>query len=258
MTYKRRTRLAAAVAGAVMLTATAAACGDDEDGNDTSNGSGESSESFADKPVEEIQDAALTDMKALDSVRMAGTITDDGAEMSLDLRLTTAGDCTGSISMDGAEAEIIGIGEDSYLRGSEEFWTQSAGPGGEQQAQAMIQMIGDKWAVVPGGGFSEICDLDAFLDNLDDDDASESDKDKGEVVGETELDGTPAVEIVSKEDDEETTVWIGSEEDKHYILKMEVVGGDEPGEFTFSEFNEPLDVQAPTKDEVVDLAGLGG
>ncbi|MQW77100.1 hypothetical protein GHK92_14565 [Nocardioides sp. dk4132] len=257
MTYKRRTRLAAAVAGAVMLTATAA-CGDDEESKDSSGeSSSKSSENgFADKPMKEIQEAAIADMKALDSVRMAGTITSDGAEMSLDLRLTTSGDCAGSITSDGAEAEIIGLGQESYLKGSKEFWTQSAGPGGEKQAEALIGLIGDKWAKVPGGDFTEICDLDDFLDNLDDDE-SDSAEDQGEVVGETDLDGTPAIEIVSEEDGEETTVWVGSEEDKHYILKLEVVGGDEPGHFTFSEFNEPLDVQAPAKDEVVDLGAAG-
>lgn len=258
MTYKRRTRLAAAVAGAVMLTATAACGGDEESKDSSGDSSSEASENgFADKPIKEIQDAALADMKSLESVRMAGDITTDGEQMSLDLRLTTSGDCTGSISSDGAKAEIIGLGEESYLKGSKEFWTQSAGPGGEQQAEALIGLIGDKWAKVPGGGFTEICDLDDFLDNLDDSSDADSEKEKGEVVGETEVDGTPAVEIVSEEDGEETTVWIGSEEDKHYILKMEVVGGDEPGQFTFSEFNEPLDVKAPAKDEVVDLGAMG-
>lgn len=255
MTYNKRTRLAAAVAGAVLLTATAACGSDDKDDK-----SGESSsESFADQSIEEIQDAALKDMGALESVRMAGTFTNDGGEMSLDLQLNTAGDCAGTIAMDGAEAEIIGLGEDSYLKGTEEFWNQSVGEGGGQEAEAILTMIGDKWAKVPDGGFTEVCDLDAFLENLDaDDDESESPEDKGEVVGETEVDGTPAIEISSEEDGEETTVWVGSEEDKHYILKMTVVGGDEPGEFTFSEFDEPIEVEAPADDEVVDLANLAG
>ncbi|GAB2870287.1 hypothetical protein [Nocardioides pacificus] len=258
MTYNRRTRLAAAVAGTVMLTATAACGGDDND--DKSGDSGESSsENFADKSLEEIQDAALKDMGALESVRMAGTFSNDGSEMSLDLQLNTAGDCAGTIALGGAEAEIIGLGEDSYLKGTEEFWTASVGEGGGQEAEAIIAMIGDKWAKVPDGGFTEVCDLDAFLENLEDeDDESESAEEKGEVVGETEVDGTPAIEISSEEDGEETTVWVGSEEGKHYILKMTVPGGDEPGEFTFSEFDEPIDVEAPADDEVVDLANAAG
>lgn len=258
MTYTRRTRLAAAVAGAVMLTATAA-CGSDDDTK--SEKSGESSgDSFADKSLEEIRKAALSDMQTLTAVRMTGTLTDDGVETSLDLNLSTDGDCTGSIAVDGAEADIIGLGDDSYLKASAEFWAQSAGTGagGRKQAEAITAMLGDKWAKVPGGDFTEICDLDAFLENLDSDDESESAEEPGKVVGETDLDGTPAVEINSTEDGEENTLWVGSEDGKHYILKMEIVGGDEPGEFTFSEFNEPTDVQAPPADEVLDLAALGG
>lgn len=264
MTYTRRTRLAAAVAGAVMLTATAA-CGGDDDAKDdgaTSEKSGESAGAgFADKSLEEIRQAALSDMQALTAVRMTATLTDDGVATSMDLNLSNDGDCTGSIAVDGAEADIIGLGDDSYLKASAEFWAQSAGtgPGSRKQAQAITAMLGDKWAKVPGGDFTEICDLDAFLENLDsDDDESESADERGEVVGETELDGTPAVEISSTEDGEESTLWIGSEDGKHYILKMEVVGGDEPGEFTFSDFDEPTDVQAPPADEVLDLAALGG
>lgn len=257
MTYTRRTRLAAAVAGAVMLTATAGCGGDgDGDGGDKAKSS-ESSSDFADKSVDEIQKAALKDMGALDSVRMAGDITNDGGEMSLDLQLNTDGDCSGTIAMDGAEAEIIGVGTDSYLKGTKEFWSLSMGGGNDEQTAAIVQMIGDKWAKVPDGGFTEVCDLDAFLDNLEDGDESDSD-DKGEVVGETDVDGTPAVEIKSEEDGETTTVWVGSEENKHYILKMAVTGGDEPGEFTFSEFDEPIDVEAPADDQVVDLANMGG
>lgn len=257
MTYNRRTRLAAAVAGAVMLTAAAGCGGDDGDEGDAKS-SESSTEGFADKSVDEIQKAALKDMGALESVRMAGNITNDGGEMSLDLQLNTEGDCSGTIAMDGAEAEIIGLGADSYLKGSKEFWTLSVGGGNDEQAAAIIQMIGDKWAKVPDGGFTEVCDLDAFLDNLEDGDATGSTDDTGEVVGETEVDGTPAVEISSEEDGETTTVWVGSEEGKHYILKMEVTGGDEPGDFTFSEFDEPIDVEAPADDEVVDLANMGG
>ena len=57
---------------------------------------------------------------------------------------------------------------------------------------------------------------------------------------------------------EETTVWVGSEEGRHWILKMVVTGGDEPGEFTFSEFNDAFQVKAPPKNQVVDLGALGG
>jgi hypothetical protein len=39
---------------------------------------------------------------------------------------------------------------------------------------------------------------------------------------------------------------------------MEVTQGEEPGMFTFSGFDEEVDVQAPADDEVIDLDQLQG
>ena len=51
--------------------------------------------------------------------------------------------------------------------------------------------------------------------------------------------------------------WIATE-GKHYILKLEVTDGEEPGTITFSEFNEDVDVEAPAEDEVIDLTSVSG
>ena len=276
-TYNRRTRLAAAVAGAVLL-AGAAACGDDSDDGSSSDSpsSAESSESsgssdasmspsasgsedsegqaFAEMSVEEIQAAAVKDMRALQFVRVAGTLRDDASELAVDLRLSAQGDCDGKVSVDGAEAQIIGVGTTSYLKGTEEFWRKSAGDDAGQEADALISALAGKWAKIPGGDFSEFCDLDSFLDDLDDpDDASESADPQTEVVGETSVDDIPAVEVKIYDEAEVSTVWVGTEEGRHYILKMRVEDGENPGEFTFSEFNDAFKVKAPPKDQVVDL-----
>ncbi len=276
-TYNRRTRLAAAVAGAVLL-AGAAACGDDSDDGSSSDSpsvseSAESSgspdasmspsasgsedsegEAFADMSVEEIQDAAVKDMRALQFVRIAGALRDDASELAVDLRLSAQGDCDGKVSVDGAEAQIIGIGTTSYLKGTEEFWRKSAGDDAGQQADALISALAGKWAKIPGGDFSEFCDLDSFLDELDDrNDASESADPQNEVVGETTVDDIPAVEVKIYDEAEVSTVWVGTEEGRHYILKMRVEDGENPGEFRFSEFNDAFKVKAPPKDQVVDL-----
>ena len=66
MTRSKRT-LAAAVAGAMMGLALAA-CGSDGDGGD--GGSESPANDFADGSVEEIKDAAIADMEALESMTM--------------------------------------------------------------------------------------------------------------------------------------------------------------------------------------------
>lgn len=275
-TYNRRTRLAAAVAGAVLLTG-AAACGDDSDDGtsaespaspdaaesaaspDASASGSEDSEGevFAEKSVAQIQEAAIKDMRSLQFVRVAGTLRDEGSELSVDLRLSAQGGCTGEVAVDSATAEIIGVGTTSYLKGTEEFWRSSAGAEGGQEAEALITTLAGKWVKIPGGDFNEFCDLDSFLDNLDDrDDASESPDPQSEVVGETSIDDTPAVEVKIYDEGEVSTLWVGTEEGRHYILKMRVEDGEDPGEFTFSEFNDAFEVKAPPKNEVVDLGEL--
>ncbi|NPC98809.1 hypothetical protein [Nocardioides sp. zg-DK7169] len=277
MTYNRRTRLAAALAGAALLTATAA-CGDDSDEpaadsesssesmdasesmspmpSDSMSGSEDSeSEAFAEKSVTEIQEAVVKDMRALQFVRMQGRLRSDGVELAQDLRLSAQGDCTGTVSIDGAKARIIGIGDASYLKASEEFWQKSSGGGSAQQAQALVELIGDKWAKIPDANFDEFCDLDAFLDELDDFDASDSpDNVQDEVVGETTVNDIPAVELKLYDGPEVATAWVGSEEGRHWILKMRVKGGDDPGDFRFSEFNDAFEVKEPPKSDVLDLA----
>ncbi len=274
-TYDRRTRLAAAVAGAVLL-AGAAACGDDSDDGSSSDSpsasessestdsaspdatasdSGDSeSEAFAQQSVEEIQAAAVKDMRALQFVRVAGSLRDSGTKLAVDLQLSTQGDCQGTVSIDGAEAEIIGKGTTSYLKGTEEFWRTSAGDDAGSGAEQLISTLAGKWAKIPGGDFTEFCDLNSFLDELDDQsDASESANPQNEVVGETTVDDIPAVEVKIYDDADVSTVWVGTEEGRHYILKMRVQAGEEPGEFTFSEFNDAFQVKAPPKDQIVDL-----
>jgi len=211
-------------------------------------------QAFAEMSVEEIQAAAVKDMRALQFVRVAGTLRDDASELAVDLRLSAQGDCDGKVSVDGAEAQIIGVGTTSYLKGTEEFWRKSAGDDAGQEADALISALAGKWAKIPGGDFSEFCDLDSFLDDLDDpDDASESADPQTEVVGETSVDDIPAVEVKIYDEAEVSTVWVGTEEGRHYILKMRVEDGENPGEFTFSEFNDAFKVKAPPKDQVVDL-----
>ena len=282
-TYDTRTRLAAAVAGAVLL-AGASACGDDSDDGSSSDSpsasessqatdsaspdatdsgasdsgasdSGDSeSEAFAQQSVEEIQEAAVKDMRALQFVRVAGSLRDDGTELAVDLRLSTQGDCDGEVSVDGAEAQIIGKGTTSYLNGTEEFWRKSAGDDAGSGAEQLISTLAGKWAKIPGGDFNEFCDLNSFLDELDDqDDASESANPQNEVVGETSVDDTPAVEVKIYDDAEVSTVWVGTEEGRHYILRMRVEDGENPGEFRFSEFNDAFKVKAPPKDQIIDL-----
>jgi hypothetical protein len=240
-----RTTIRATIGGGATLLLLAG-CG----GGEGSSGGGGSD--FADESGDTITTEAEKDMKALSAVSMKGDLTNAGQKLSIDMSLTTDGDCTGSIGFaEAGTAQIIALDKQSWMKADTQFWTTTAGI---PEAQ-VEQLIGDKWVVLPeSAGFSEVCDLDSLLEDLgQDDDGKKVD------VGETEtVDGQEAVVLSSETDEgDPLKAWVATD-DPHYILKMEVTQGKEPGTISFSDFDEDLDVQAPAGNEVVDLEKMGG
>lgn len=240
---------AAAGLGALLLLS---ACGGGSEGGsgESSDQSAEEAAAFAEESPETIVAEAEKDMKALSSLRMAGSLTNDGQEISLDLALSTAGDCAGDLSLgEDASLELLSVGGETWIKPSPAFWEQFAGPAAAQVTEA----AGDKWVAFPGDeadSFADICDLDSLLDEFNSDDSDE----KIEVGGTEDVDGQEAVTVESTSDDgEPVTSWVATA-DPHHILQVEVDQGDEPGQVTFSDFDAELDLEAPASDEVFDLS----
>lgn len=232
------------VAGAIVALAVLAACGGGGDGDD----SGDSE--FATESAATIQKASVDDMKTLDSLHMDGSITQQGGEIGLDLSLTTEGDCSGTISRgDSGNAEVVSLEGTSWFRPDEEFWRAQGGPAADQ----IISTVGDNWVQLPEGdqSFASFCDLDELLDQIDDDQDQPSEK------GETEeVNGAEAVTLTRDDEQQGTiTVWVAVD-DPHHILKVQQEGGDAPGSFTFSEFDEDAAIEAPADDEVITVEEL--
>ena len=206
--------------------------------------------SFDDESAANIEKASITDMKAIEAVHMEGDISQQGSEIGLDLSLNTDGDCTGTISRgDSGSAEVVTLDGTSWFKPDEEFWKAQAGP----QAEQIISAVGDNWVQLPEGdeSFASFCDLDGLLDQIDDDSDEPSKK------GETEdVDGQEAIKLTrDKKDGGTTTVWVAME-DPHHFLKVEQEGGDSPGSFTFSEFDQDVSIEAPAEDEAITVEEL--
>ncbi|MBB3042476.1 hypothetical protein KM427_02405 [Nocardioides sp. LMS-CY] len=236
MTIKVSMGLAALGLGAALLTA----CG----GDDGSGGD------FEGQSADKIVERAKKDMEGLDSVRVAGSVSTGGQEIELDMQLNTDADCTGTLGFGGGTTELLGTGGSVWMKPDEAFWTSFAGDNAEQ----VMSLVADKWVVVPDGedGFAELCDLDELLDELiaGDDDTTYS------KTGDDEIDGDKVLAIESKDDEGTSTGYVLVDE-PHYLVKVEKTEGDEPGSVTFSDFDESVDVQAPSDSEVVDLNSLG-
>lgn len=209
--------------------------GDPTDGPTSNGGDEGDGELITDMELEAVQAAVVADMNALTSVNMAGMLEQDGEEMRLDISFDTDGRCTGAIQMQGGTASIISDGKDEYLRGDEAFWIASND--GVSPGQEILDMFVGTWIKSSGTEqFASFCDLNNLLEAFDNDGAVDF-----EISGTTVVNGREAAELSV---DDGSKIFVGNE-GPHHILRM-INEGTEPGEFTFSRFNEPLDIKTPT------------
>ncbi|GAA2134753.1 hypothetical protein [Streptomyces synnematoformans] len=236
----RKSVVAAALVSALGVTVLSA-CGSEDDG-------------LAGKSAEEIKDETVAAMRSAKSMTLDFKQT-GAQEIAANLSMTKSGECKGTMTLEGANAEVLRVDGTSYMKPDAKFWEQNAGS--SEQAQLIQGMVGDRWVEAGSGGdddFASFCDLDALLKELGEEDKGDK-KEKTEKGDEGEVRGTPTITLVAKEDGETTTVHVATEGEP-YILKMESEGGDEPGSAEFSEFNEKVDVQAPA--DAINLNELGG
>jgi hypothetical protein len=208
---------------------------------------------FADQSPKDIAKATSADMKDLKSLRMSGEITAEGQQLTLDMNLTTSGDCQGTISVGKGTAELISSGGKAYIKPDKAFWEDQA-PASAAQIEAVV---GDKWVVIPSASqLDAACDLNRLLDEFDGPGSDPSDAPTSATAD--SVDGQDAVKLSGKDSDgKPLTAWVATDS-PHYLLKMQLTAGNEPGTITFSDFDKTVTVDAPSPDDTVDLSKLGG
>lgn len=239
----------------VPLAVTAVGCGGSNESDKSGSGGEKSSaaRAFAEQDATEIADAAISAMKSLSSMRARGSIADeDGSQIGIDLLVDADGTCEGSVSFESATAQIIALGDDQYLKGSEAFWAASVDA---ERGPQIHSLIGDRWVRMPKEttDFSEFCDLDEMLSAVDGDLFSDGEPLRGDVV---DTEAGQAIELFGKDDGGTTTLLI-STSTPHYILSGSN-DGDEGGGITFSDFNKVVKVKVPTGDEIADMSEIRG
>ena len=240
-----RTRARGSLVVATALAAVLTGCGDSGDsGGDDGGGD------FAEQSADQISEAAKDAMGDLEAVTIDGTLSSDGQEIGIAMSIGQGGSCTGSFDTQGATAEILGVDGTTWFRPDAAFWELFAGP---EIAPQIIAAAGDKWVTLPEDdtSFKPFCDLEVFLGELvDDKDAEYS---KGETK---EIDGEETIEIISDRPDEGTSSGFVLVDGDHYLVSIVKEEGEDPGEVTFSGFDEQPDVEAPADDEQVALEEL--
>ncbi|GAB3246267.1 hypothetical protein GCM10027448_08040 [Nocardioides dilutus] len=226
------------------LAAVLTGCGDSGDGG------GEDGGDFAGQSADKIAEAAKDAMGDLTGVTIDGTLSSDDQVIDIEMSIGEGGNCSGSFGTQGATAEILGVDDTTWFRPDEAFWELSAGP---EAAPQIIAAVGDKWVTLPADdtSFKPFCDLEEFLGELIDDKGAKYEK--GELK---EIDGEETIEIISDRPEQGTSSGYVLVDGDHYLVSIVKEEGEDPGEVTFSGFNEQPDVEAPAEDEQISLDEL--
>jgi hypothetical protein len=225
-------------ASALLLAGLLAGCSGDDDG-------GSGGDAFADQSYDDIKAASLEAMESLEAVHVVADLESQGQAVTLDISMSTDGDCTGSVSFGEISAEVLQADGEAWFKPSPELLQQQFG----DQAAEITAFVGDSWVADTEGEVTpDNCDLEGFIDQLSDEEAETN----TEVVGVEDLDGEDVVRLDYTNDDGDGSAYILAE-GEHYIVKIENKG-DEAGTAMFSEFDEDVSAEAPADDEIVDLA----
>ena len=228
-----RVRMSALVIASALVLA---ACGGgSESGSD---------EGVADLSATKILAAAEKQLGKAEFITMKGKGTDDEAGGEFELDLAFAGETgSGSIASSGITFEVLKADGKSYFKAGKEFFDSSGAPA------EVVEAIGDKWVLIDPNdeNFGEIANFlskEEFVDEMLDPDGKVT---KGK---EKKVNGVDCIAL----DDEEGTLYVDKSDGKPVQL---VSSKNDGAALTFS-YDKIDEAEAPSADEVVDLAQLGG
>jgi hypothetical protein len=197
----------------------------------TGCGGGTPTNGLEEKSAAQVQQDAAAAIRAAKSVHVTGTTIADGTPAQVDLRIQD-GSSTGTITLGGAELEIIRVGDDAYVKGDEEALEGLGLP------PDMLRPSANRWLKLDP---QEVSKLEGFsLDSI----ALQLTTNESPLepeVEQTELDGRRVV-LISKQDG--STLYIANT-GPAYPLRGDSQGAD-AGRIDFSEYDVDFRIAAPS------------
>lgn len=236
---RRGVVLASTVAAAVLL----AGCS----GSDSGGTPGAAPEDgFTAKPAAEIVDTAVSAMQDLDYVHLSGTLFDSGTTFTLDMSVSAAGACQGTLGINSGTMQLRSNSDGTWFKGDAPMWGTMSGANGP----AAMAAAGDRWVIMPeaSGSLAGLCDLSEFTAGL-----GGSSEDSYAVGGTSEVNGQQVVSVTNEKQNSTAYVLTSSPH-----LLAQIVRSDEEngGTVNFSAYDEAFTVQTPT--DTFDLEAFTG
>ena len=264
-------RKAAAASAAIVLLASGgmlAGCG--SSGSDTAAATAAADTSTL--PANGIESLAVKEIiaksqaaaNAASSVTVKGTMNEEGKDTSLDLVLG-ADSGEGTITTNGTAMNIKSVGGKNYFQVPGNGWATllgAAGGAGEEAGKEVAALVGDKWLVLPANAASldksggligvALSSIGMFIekDPFFKDFIFPAER-TFTVSGTGDVNGTPVVFLKDTSDGAVMAIQTVGEP---YPVQIKAEGAGDSSTMTFSNWNAPVSVTAPT--EVIDVSKL--
>jgi hypothetical protein len=169
---------------------------------------------------------------------------------ALDVRASDAGDCTGSVSVGDGRIQVLGTPDQQWFKADAAAWRQIS----PDQSRKYIRAAGDHWVLDDGFEVANVCLFQQLLGQTFQDAGTGS----WFTVGSGQVDGRDVIRIQGPSAGGAVAVAAVRVDEPHYLASFQRTY-DSDGAVSagrFSEFQRPVDVEAPADDDVVDLSSL--
>lgn len=243
-------RLAPVLAASLVVGLAVSGCGSSSGGGGTtaSASSSASSNGIESMTAAQILEASKAAAAKQSSVHIAGKGRSSGTTFSIDMSMVKGVGGAGTITMDGANFQVVTTPSTLYFKADQAFWTKSG-------AGAMASVIGDKWVKVPSTdkSFGQLATLADFTTSVGQYLKPTGTPSKGPTKT---IAGQPAISLV---DSDGGSLWIATTGDPLPLLIESTSSASASGDgggLTFSEWNQVKPPTVPDDADVLDLSKL--
>jgi hypothetical protein len=196
-------------------------------------GSSSSGNGIGAKSPTEILQVTKSASAAAKSVHIAGSIVSGGKPISLNMELVAGQGGKGTIAQEGFSIDLIQVGGNVYIDGSDAFYKHVAG-------NTAAQLLDGKWLKAPAdsGELASLAELTNLSKLIDSALASHGKLSKGK---EETVSGQKAISL--KDTTKGGTLFVASTGSPYPVEILK--GGSEGGKVTFSNWNKPVTLKAP-------------
>jgi hypothetical protein len=222
----------------------AAGCGGGSSSGATTNGGGSGE---ASKPASQVLTDAVTAAESASSLHLGGNVPSSGQPIGLDLSIAKGNGSTGSMTLNGQNVDLMIVGNDGYMKAGKAFWQQFAGSSGPM----ISQLLAGRWLKFPvnTAQFKSLVGLSrpkSLFDEL-----------KSGADSALKNSGTTTYKgqsVIALDDGKSGTLYVAATGTPYPVALVETGAGG--GAITFSDWNKPVSLTAPTN--VLDYSQLTG